>query len=65
MKGSYTVEAAVVVSLFLFVIAGAMQIGIHLLEEVRSECEQEQNIEFWAVEDFYHYQMWKGAVSSE
>lgn len=65
MKGSYTVEAAVVVTLYLFVIAGAMQIGIHLFEEVQSECAQEQNSEFWAVEDFYHYQMWKGVVSSE
>ncbi len=65
MKGSYTIEAAVVVSLFLLVIAGTMQMGVRLLEEVRTECEQERLLEFRAVEDFYHYQIWKGVVSSE
>ena len=58
-RGSYTVEAAVLVPLLIWTMATAMCIGINLLKEVRSEHEEEQIAELWAVDSFYRYQVLK------
>ena len=58
-KGSYTVEAAVLVPLLIWTMVTAMCIGINLLKEVRSEHEEEQIAELWAVDSFYRYQVLK------
>ena len=56
-KGSYTIEAAVWVSLFLMMIAMALKTGIMLYSEVAKSGYHEklQNIDI--VQEFYNYQI--------
>lgn len=56
-KGSYTVEAAIWVSLFLMMIAMALKTGISLYTEVvkTGYHEKLQNLDI--VQEFYNYQI--------
>lgn len=56
-KGSYTVEAAVIVPLLIGTMAIAMRIAIMLYEEVRDQREEEAVQMMWEVEEFYRYQV--------
>ncbi|MDD6481005.1 MAG: hypothetical protein PUF65_01830 [Lachnospiraceae bacterium] len=56
-KASYTVEAAVIVPLFLAAMALAMRISIALYIEVRDQKEQEEIADMWEVENFYKFQI--------
>lgn len=61
-KGSYTVEAAVVVPILIWTMATGIGIGIDLLKEVRSQQEGQQVEQMWEVERFYTYQALKGVT---
>ena len=53
-RGSYTVEAALIVPILIWTMMAAMCTGIELLKEVRAEHEEKQ------IEDsFYKYQVLK------
>lgn len=52
-KGSYTVEAALLVPVLLFVMALGMKIGLILYREITQEDETQMTAELWEVEDFY------------
>ena len=56
-RGSYTVEAAVIIPVLIWTMAAAMCTGIDLLHEVREEHEEKQIEDMWAVDSFYQYQM--------
>ena len=58
-RGSYTVEAALIVPIMIWTMAVAMCTGIELLKEVREEHEEKQIEELWAIDSFYRYQVLK------
>ena len=58
-RGSYTVEAAVIIPVLIWTMAAAMCTGIDLLHEVREEHEEKQIEDMWAVDSFYQYQTLK------
>ncbi len=60
MKGSLTIEAAVVIPVYLFTMVAALQIGIGFYCEIRDEQQEVTLQELWLVHDFYKYQAWKG-----
>ena len=61
-KGSYTVEAAILVPLLLFVIFTAVQIGISFYQESATKKISDKIQNFNIVEEFYHYQLLKEIV---
>lgn len=58
-KGSYTVEAAVLLPILIGTMAIAMCMGISLLEDIRREQEQKRIETLWVVDEFYNYQVLK------
>ena len=58
-RGSYTVEAALIVPILIWTMMAAMCTGIELLKEVRAEHEEKQIEDLWAVDSFYRYQVLK------
>ena len=55
LRGSYTVEAAIIVPIFIFMLAIGMRAGLILYDEIRHEREQEILDGMWAVDDFYRF----------
>lgn len=55
LKGSYTVEAAIIVPIFIFLLAIGMRAGLILYDEIRQEREQEILDGMWVVDDFYRF----------
>mgnify|MGYP002728131694 FL=1 len=55
LKGSYTIEAAIIVPIFIFLLAIGMRAGLILYDEIRLEREQEILDGLWLVDDFYRF----------
>ena len=55
LKGSYTVEAAIIVPILIFLLAIGMRAGLILYDEIRQEREQEILDGMWVVDDFYRF----------
>ena len=58
-RGSYTVEAAIIVPIMIWTMAIAMCTGITMHQEIQCEHEETQIQDLWAVETFYKYQVLK------
>lgn len=54
-RAGFTVEASLILPIFLGVLAISMKMGIDLHEEI--EREKEQVVQLWEVKDFYLYQL--------
>jgi hypothetical protein len=52
-KGSYTVEASILVPLLMFTMALAMKMALCLYDELKEQQESQLVESLWAVEDFY------------
>lgn len=52
-KGSFTIEAAVLVPLLLLIFMMAMQIAIHLYQEACTSADNYLSDQMWVVETFY------------
>lgn len=55
-RGSYTVEAAILIPLLILLMTGGIKIAIGLYQEIKAEKALEDLTEFWAVDDFYFEQ---------
>lgn len=64
-KGSFTIEAAVIITLFMLIIATGMKIGVNCYLEIKSEKEHEELKDFWVVDDFYRIKTLSGAVGGK
>lgn len=64
-KGSYTVEASLIVPLAIGVMALAMKTGIACYQEIQRENEPEKITELWEVQDFYRNQMRKEIIHDQ
>ena len=62
LKGSFTVEASVLVPMLIFMYILMINTGIHCYVEIREQKEQEAQEDIWVVEEFYKYQLLKGVI---
>lgn len=52
-RGSFTVEAAIIIPLFMIFIAMGMKTGIECYKEIGGEAEEKALDGMWVVDDFY------------
>ena len=62
LNGSYTVEGAIIIPIFIFMMAIAMKMGILLYQEIKTDTSYETATDMWLVDDFYNYQVVKEVV---
>lgn len=59
LKGSYTVEGAIIIPIFIVMLAIAMKMGLVLYNEMKADSSYEYATDMWLVDDFYNYQVLK------
>lgn len=64
-RGSLTVEAALLLPFLLLMLSGTVGLGIDLYQETLEEAEEMNTEEYWAVEDFYKYQVIKEVAGND
>lgn len=63
LKGSYTVEGAIIIPIFITMLAIAMNMGLVLYNEMKQDSPYEYATDMWLVDDFYNYQVLKEVVN--
>ncbi|MEE1028996.1 MAG: TadE/TadG family type IV pilus assembly protein [Agathobacter sp.] len=63
IKGSYTVEAAIIIPIFIFIMAVSIRAGIKLYQDITLQTEQKIVENMWVVDDFYRYQLGKEVIT--
>ncbi len=63
LNGSYTVEGAIIIPIFIVMLAIAMKIGLVLYNEMKEDSSYEYATDMWLVDDFYNYQVLKEVVN--
>lgn len=63
LKGSYTVEGAIIIPIFIVMLAIAMKMGLVLYNEMKADSFYEYATDMWLVDDFYNYQVLKEVVN--
>ena len=63
LKGSYTVEGAILIPIFITMLAIAMNMGLVLYNEMKQDSSYEYATDMWLVDDFYNYQVLKEVVN--
>lgn len=63
LKGSYTVEGAIIIPIFIVMLAIAMKMGLVLYNEMKADSSYEHATDMWLVDDFYNYQVLKEVVN--
>ena len=63
LNGSYTVEGAIIIPIFIVILAIAMKMGLVLYNEMKEESSYEYATDMWLVDDFYNYQVLKEVVN--
>lgn len=63
LKGSYTVEGAIIIPIFVVMLAIAMRMGLVLYNEMKEDSSYEYATDMWLVDDFYNYQVLKEVVN--
>ena len=62
LKGSFTVEASVLVPMLLIIYVLIINTGLYMYTEIREQQEQEAQSDIWVIDDFYKYQLMKGIL---
>ena len=62
LNGSYTVEGAIIIPIFIFMMAVVMKLGLLLYQEIKTDTSYETATDMWLVDDFYNYQVVKEVV---
>lgn len=63
LNGSYTVEGAIIIPIFVVMLAIAMKMGLVLYNEMKENNSYEYATDMWLVDDFYNYQVLKEVVN--
>ena len=56
LRGSFTIEGAIIIPIFIFMMTIVMNMSLLLYEEIEDENEQKEVTGWWLVDDFYKYQ---------
>ena len=62
LNGSYTVEGAIIIPIFIFIMAVVMKMGLLLYQEIKTDTSYETATDMWLVDEFYNYQVVKEVV---
>lgn len=62
LKGSFTVEASVLVPMLLIIYVLIINTGLYMYTEIREQQEQGAQSDIWVIDDFYKYQLMKGML---
>lgn len=62
LNGSYTVEGAIIIPIFIFMMAVVMKMGLLLYQEIKTDTSYETATDMWLVDEFYNYQVVKEVV---
>ena len=57
IKGSYTLEAAIYIPMILFMLFGALDIGVHYWQKSRERIVSQEVLNLDIVQEFYGYQV--------
>lgn len=63
LKGSCTVEGAIIIPIFITMLAIATNMGLVLYNEMKQDSSYEYATDMWLVDDFYNYQVLKEVVN--
>ena len=63
LKGSYTVEGAIIIPIFIVMLAIVMKMGLVLYNEMNADSSYEYATDMCLVDDFYNYQVLKEVVN--
>ena len=55
LRGSFTIEGAIIIPIFIFMMTIVMNMSLLLYEEIKDENEQKEVTGWWLVDDFYKY----------
>ena len=53
LRGSFTIEGAIIIPIFIFMMTIVMNMSLLLYEEIKDENEQKEVTGWWLVDDFY------------
>ena len=56
LRGSFTIEGAIIIPIFIFMMTIVMNMSLLLYEEIKDENEQKEVTGWWLVDDFCKYQ---------
>ena len=56
LRGSFTIEGAIIIPIFIFMMTIVMNMSLLLYEEIKDENEQKEVTGWWLVDDFYKHQ---------
>lgn len=56
LRGSFTIEGAIIIPVFIFMMTIVMNMSLLLYKEIKDENEQKEVTGWWLVDDFYKYQ---------
>ena len=56
LRGSFTIEGAIIIPIFIFMMTIVMNMSLLLYEEIKDENEQKEVTGWLLVDDFYKYQ---------
>lgn len=56
LRGSFTIEGAIIIPIFIFMMTIVMNMSLLLYEEIKDKNEQKEVTGWWLVDDFYKYQ---------
>ena len=65
LRGSFTIEGAIIIPIFIFMMTIVMNMSLLLYEEIKDENEQKEVTGWWLVDDFYKYQDVKEVLGIE
>lgn len=57
VKGSYTLEAAIYIPMIMFMLFGALDMGIHYWQKSRERTVSQEVLNLDIVQEFYGYQI--------
>ena len=55
LRGSFTIEGAIIIPVFIFMMTIVMNMSLLLYKEIKDENEQKEVTGWWLVDDFYKY----------
>lgn len=56
LRGSFTIEGAIIIPIFIFMMTIVMNMSLLLYKEIKDENEHKEVTGWWLVDDFYKYQ---------
>ena len=56
LRGSFTIEGAIIIPIFIFMMTIVMNMSLLLFEEIKDENEQKELTGWWLVDDYSKYQ---------